>query len=279
MEWKSPNCEVFVPDHVSDDLALARTTHLCIAAHPDDIEIMAYHGIQHCFRQSEAWFTGVTLTQGAKSPRGGPYAAKTDQEMAKIRRLEQKKAAFVGEYGAQVLMGYSSDQLKSGYEDIVQDLIQILTKSKPKTIYLHSPADKHETHVAAMAVAIQALRSCLPAYRPETVVGCEVWRDLDWLEEKVALEVSQAPHLAQALIAVFDSQISGGKRYDLATLGRRAANSVYHSAYQASHADALTWAIDLMPLIDDPALNILEFTLAKVDQFKRSISNRLARWS
>jgi hypothetical protein len=57
------------------------------------------------------------------------------------------------------------------------------------------------------------------------VLGCEVWRDLDWLldSDKVALDSSAKPELAAALLKVFDSQISGGKRYDLATLGRRAA--------------------------------------------------------
>ena len=38
-------------------------------------------------------------------------------------------------------------------------------------------------------------------------------------EEKVSLDVSAYPSLAEALVGVFDSQISGGKRYDLATRG------------------------------------------------------------
>ncbi len=59
--------------------------------------------------------------------------------------------------------------------------------------------------------------------------GCEVWRDLDWLndDEKVLLDCSQHQNIARALSSVFDSQIIGGKRYDLAVEGRRAANATF----------------------------------------------------
>ena len=66
------------------DAALARTTHLCIAAHKDDIEIMAYHGIAQCFGSREQWFTGVVVTNGAGSPRTGIYGAYTDEEMHNV---------------------------------------------------------------------------------------------------------------------------------------------------------------------------------------------------
>ena len=45
----NPHADVFVPDGLPPAAALARTTHLAIAAHQDDIEIMAYHGIAECF--------------------------------------------------------------------------------------------------------------------------------------------------------------------------------------------------------------------------------------
>ena len=34
-----------VPDGVSIDDAFTRTTHLAIGAHPDDLEVMDYHGV------------------------------------------------------------------------------------------------------------------------------------------------------------------------------------------------------------------------------------------
>ena len=33
--------ETYIPDNTTEEQALARTTHLCFAAHQDDIEIMA----------------------------------------------------------------------------------------------------------------------------------------------------------------------------------------------------------------------------------------------
>src|SRR3990170_4629582 len=56
--------EVFVPDGLPVEAALARTTHLGIGAHQDDLEIMAIHGILSCFHQKDHWFTGVVVTDG-----------------------------------------------------------------------------------------------------------------------------------------------------------------------------------------------------------------------
>ena len=68
MQFHNADADIFVPDSLDPDPALARTTHLCIAAHQDDIEIMAYHGIAQCFAQKDKWFGGVVVTNGAGSP-------------------------------------------------------------------------------------------------------------------------------------------------------------------------------------------------------------------
>ena len=62
MKFHNPAAEVFVPEGAPVDAALSRTTHLGIAAHQDDLEIMAYHGILECFGQPDKHFTGVTVT-------------------------------------------------------------------------------------------------------------------------------------------------------------------------------------------------------------------------
>ena len=60
-----------------------------------------------------------------------------------------------------------------------------------------------------------------------------MWRDLDWLmdADKVVFDVSAHENLQAALLGVFDSQICGGKRYDLATMGRRRANATYFASH------------------------------------------------
>ena len=60
MNFKRQNAQLFVPDGLPDEQALQRTTHMAIAAHQDDIEIMAIDGILKCFQQptggSPAWW-------------------------------------------------------------------------------------------------------------------------------------------------------------------------------------------------------------------------------
>jgi hypothetical protein len=67
--------------------------------------------------------------------------------------------------------------------------------------------------------------------------------------------VSAYPSLAETLVSVFDSQISGGKRYDLATKGRRQANATYLDAHKTDQAKQLSLALDLTPLIENEQLD------------------------
>ena len=57
MKLKNPDADVYVPDDVTVAEALARTTHLAVGAHQDDIEFMALHGILQCFNQTDRWFS------------------------------------------------------------------------------------------------------------------------------------------------------------------------------------------------------------------------------
>src|SRR5258708_9194673 len=126
MKFHQTGADLFVPDGAPPESALARTTHLCIAAHQDDIEIMAYHGIAECFGRADRWFSGVIVTNGAGSPRTGIYGNYTDEEMQKVRALEQRKAAYVGEYACQIQLGFASAQVKNPRETVVvEDLASI----------------------------------------------------------------------------------------------------------------------------------------------------------
>jgi LmbE family N-acetylglucosaminyl deacetylase len=278
MLFHNSGTDLFVPDGASEEAALARTTHLCIAAHQDDIEIMAYHGIAECFGQKDKWFSGVVATNGAGSPRNGIYGSYTDLEMQKVRLIEQRKAAYVGDYACQVQLGYTSAQVKNASEtNLVDDLVKILRAAKPEVVYLHNPADKHDTHIGVLLRSVAALRAVRESVRPQKVYGCEVWRNLDWLsdDEKQVLPSSARPNIAAALVGVFDSQISGGKRYDLATAGRRVANATYFASHGTDQETALSFAMDLTPLVEDPGLSITQYVLAFVDNFRKDVERRL----
>jgi LmbE family N-acetylglucosaminyl deacetylase len=278
MQFHNSNTDFFVSDDTAPDAALARTTHLCIAAHQDDIEIMAYHGIAECFGSAEKWFSGVVATSGAGSPRSGIYGGYTDEEMQKVRLIEQRKAAYVGDYACQIQLGYSSAQVKNASEKaFVEDLVKILRASQPEIVYLHNPADKHDTHIGVLLRSIAALRAARDAVRPKKVYGCEVWRNLDWLsdDEKQVLPSSAKPNIAAALVGVFDSQISGGKRYDLATAGRRLANATYFASHGTDQETALSYAMDLTPLVENSKLSIGEYVVGHIDRFRADVERRL----
>lgn len=228
MNFFKPHSEIYVPDGSAAETALKRTTHMVIGAHPDDNEIMAFHAVLECFGRDDRHLAGVTVTNGAGSARDGIYAQYTDEDMQKVRRVEQKKAAVVGEYAAHVFLDYTSGEVKDGKNlKVVEDLKMVVNAARPQVIYTHNLADKHDTHVSVALRTLAALRALPKEARPQHLYGCEVWRSLDWLcdEDKVVFDLQARENLAMALVGVYDSQICGGKRYDLATAGRRRANA------------------------------------------------------
>ena len=283
MKFSHPAADVFVPDSgVAPEAALARTTHLCVAAHQDDIEIMAYHGIADCFGQRDKWFSGVIVTNGAGSSRTGIYGSYTDAQMQAVRLQEQRKAAVVGEYSIQIQLAHPSAAVKEKANTAVQsDLTAIVAAAGADVVYLHQPADKHDTHIGVLAHSLAALRQLPADRRPKRVLGCEVWRDLDWMvdTDKQVLDTGRFPNLAMALVGVFDSQITGGKRYDLATAGRRMAHATYHTSHATDQYQGITWAMDLTPLVQDPTLSIAEYTDQYIERFRRDVAARLAKFA
>lgn len=271
--------DICCPGGADPSAALARTTHLCVAAHQDDIEIMAHEGIAACYGAADRFFTGVVVTDGGGSPRTGKYADYSDERMKAVRRAEQRRAAEIGRYNLQLQLAHPSAEVKSPHSPaVVADLGLVFGAVRPRVIYLHNPADKHDTHVAVLLRCVEAIRA-LPADRmPERVLGVEVWRDLDWLvdSDKVALDAGQHAELAAPLLSAFDSQITG-KRYDLAALGRRAANATFHTSHATDRLSAITWAMDLTPLFRAPYVDVREFTNGFIDRLRTDVENRLRR--
>ena len=278
MKLTHQTADVFVPDGRPVAEALARTTHLGIGAHQDDLEFMTVHGILSCFGQPDKWYCGVTCTDGAGSSRSGVYAAYTDEQMKAVRREEQRTAAMIGRYGAMLQLDFTSGQAKARDNTaLVDDLAAILATTRPQTVYTHAPADKHDTHVGVARAVIAAIRRLPMAERPARVYGCEGWRDLDWLpdDRKVVLDVSERSNISAALSGVFDSQISGGKRYDDAVMGRRKANATFLASHAVDTATLVTFAMDLTPLVQDDSLSITAYTTSLIDSMKADVVARL----
>lgn len=274
------SADVFVPDGIAAPEALRRTTHLAIGAHQDDLEFMAAHGVVECFQNAARWFTGVVVTDGGGSARDFEYKDYSNEQMMEVRKLEQRKAAYVGEYSAMLQLGHPSSAVKdAAAPGVIADLTSILSETRPEVVYTHNLADKHDTHVA---VALRVIAACqaLPAdARPARIIGCEVWRDLDWLcdPDKVVMPVDRHENLHAALMGVFDSQIAGGKRYDLATAGRRRAHATYFESHGTDQHTSLIWGMDLTPLLSggDPA----EIVRGYIARFQAEVDGRIAKLS
>jgi len=279
MKFQLDTAQIFVPDGLPPAEALPRTTHLAVSAHQDDLEIMAIEGVLQCFQSEDKWFTGVVATNGAGSPRDDLYRDYTDDAMRLVRIREQKKAAYVGEYAAQILLDYPSAAVKSASDARpVTDLVAILERARPVVVYTHNIADKHATHVAVGLRVIEAIRRLPEGSRPTRLYGCEVWRDLGWLrdEDKVLFDCSAHENLQMALLGVFDSQICGGKRYDLATMGRRRAHATYLESHGVDRASGLTFGMDLTPLVRNPDQDVAAYVQTHIDRFAQDVRGLIA---
>ena len=277
MKLSRENAQIFVPDEAVSPFE--RVTHLGIGAHQDDLEILAYEAIEKCYSNKSKWFGGVTATNGAGSSRTGAYANYSDAEMAAERIREQNKAAYVGDYAFQAQLDFPSNILKDpSDQSCINDLVQIIEASKPEYVYMHNLADKHDTHIALATKCIAALRKS--THKPNKIYGVEVWRDLDWMndEDKEILAADKRPNLAQTLIGLFDSQITGGKRYDLAIQGRRIANATFYASHESDDTEGMSYAMDLTPLINDESINIVDYTVSYIESFKNDVTNRINKF-
>jgi LmbE family N-acetylglucosaminyl deacetylase len=172
MKFAMKGAEIFVPDGTSEEQALARTTHLAIVAHPDDIEILGAWPILECYQRRDRYFTGVVLTDGRGSPRTGAYEQTSDEEMRQLRFEEQRKAARLGEYSAQVLLDYPSRVVQDGRVPAPSmDLVAILRSARPQVVFIHNLADKHDIHVAVALRVISAIRTLPESARPRKLYG------------------------------------------------------------------------------------------------------------
>ena len=70
--------EIYIPSGISEDKAL-ETTHLAIAAHHDDIEIMAYDGILIALEKTISILQAL-LHQRCRKPKKRIYAHYTDEQ-------------------------------------------------------------------------------------------------------------------------------------------------------------------------------------------------------
>ena len=274
MKFSQTHADFFVPGGGSLESALASTTHLGIGAHADDLEIMAYPGICICRGQKNLRFAGVVATDGAGAP-----SKLSGQDLIQTRMNEQKQAAGLGGYAAVIQLAHPSSEIRgTGRKALTADLLQILKAAKPKVLYLHNPADRHETHIAVLLACLEALRQLPAGERPAEIYGCEVWGDLDWVPagKVIRLPCPAPADFGPSLLRIFRSQVDG-KRYDLAAAGRRRAQATFADAYNPDQAEEVVLALDLKPLVENPKLSLEDFVSALTGEFQKQTLDRIRR--
>ena len=273
MKFSRPLADAYAP---GGDLgsALSTTTHLGIGAHADDLEIMAFPGICACRGHKNLRFSGVVATDGAGAP-----SKLSGTELVQTRMAEQRQAADLGGYAAVIQLAHPSPEIRgSGRKALTTDLLQLLQAAQPEVLYLHNPADRHETHLAVLLASLEALRQLPASDRPKEIYGCEVWGDLDWVPaDKITRLPCPAPaDFGPSLLRFFRSQVDG-KRYDLAAAGRRRAQATFADAYKADQVEEVVLALDLQPLVENPNLTVADFVSRLTGEFQKQTLDRIRR--
>jgi hypothetical protein len=93
--------------------------------------------------------------------------------------------------------------------------------------------------------------------------------------DRVQFDVEGHENLEMALLGLFDSQDIGGKRYDLATLGRRRAHATYAASHETDVTDSMIFAMDLTPLIEDDSLDPRDLVQEHIDRFAAEVRENM----
>ncbi len=221
---------------------------MCIGAHKDDVEIMAFDGI---IKGLDGGFVAVVLTSGSTCPKGEMLKDLSPKEISALRTNEQLEASKIGKYAGLYLIEKESPELQNYDEQLVHSLCEILQANRGMdTVYIHSPFDRHKTHRRAFDVAIDAFRMLDKADLPRKVYACEVWGSLDWYNGKYRTEFVLDGHeqLAYDLMSCFKSQ-NQAKRYDLAVGARRQANATFGDGHALDMAKSVALALDVTDLV------------------------------
>jgi LmbE family N-acetylglucosaminyl deacetylase len=245
----------YSPQGLSPTEAKSRVRVLAVGAHPDDLEFMCLEPIARC--RTKKNFGGLIVTSGSGSLRAPEHANLSASEFAEIRWEEQKKAARLGDYAFVDSLNVESGTLRevSGLARLADTLENYLADLNLESLYMHQPFDRHASHVRVCFALLEALRRLPKSKRPKQILGCEVWRNLDWSPKssKQLRPLTRADLELQVLLAeVFVSQANPktAKNYVEALVGRKTANAVFQEGLTQDSGVAVEVFVDLAPWVD-----------------------------
>jgi len=221
------------------------------------------------------------VTNGAGSLRSGQYTSASDEEMIAVRKQEQSVVAAIGRYAAVIQMACESSQLQGQIDESVVAMLQnILEQTRPHTVYLHSPVDRHATHIGVCMHAIEALRKLDVEDLPTRIWGVEVWRSMDWVDagQRILLDVSAGQELQSRLLGQYQSQLVNGKRYDVALAGRNRANATLASEDTIDTIENACFALDLNLLVGKNPVPVSEYVGDLLSRFSNDLKAKLSHY-
>jgi LmbE family N-acetylglucosaminyl deacetylase len=118
---------------------------LAIGAHPDDIEFGCGGTLLKYIRNGHNVYL-LVMTEGHK---GG---------QAKLRRLEQKRAAAILKPQEVIWGAYRDTELSPKMNEMVQDIEAILERVQPHFTFVNYDEDTHQDHRALAKAAVSATR-------------------------------------------------------------------------------------------------------------------------
>lgn len=259
---------IYIPDNKKLETALKRVKHWAIVAHQDDAEIIS----GHLLYKKRKDFGVIVLTNGAGSLRSKKTKRLSESKIIEIRNKEQEKAALLGGYSIVIQMNLPSGIVKGKRSRRVAlgELKSYLLGSKAESIVTHSPFDRHETHRSVVGVLIDLFSSIEMRRYPRSILGVEVWGNLDWLpeDEKIYLPIKN-PKFVCKLLSSYRSQNETGKLFHLGTVARMAANATFSESIEGSEGGHFLLAHDLVPFISGNVGQEI------IKQFQLDMVNRL----
>ena len=268
--------KVYVPSKQPLKEVYAKSKHLAIVAHADDIEMLALRPIT----QRSQGFFGIVMGDNKGRPLKPEYKKVSLSKVQNIRESEQEKVARLAKYRGVAFLRLKSKDIKNvrKKEQVVKAIYELIKDMPLKEVYTHSLFDNHPTHVAVAEITIAALKKLPLANRPKAVYGMEVWGSLEWLPDryKVAFDVSGSVAFIKKLLSFYKSQSYKGHRYDEALLARLKANAMFGKTHNFSTKKALVYGLDLLALLKKGSPSCKKYIEGIIEEFLKEKKNNLS---
>jgi LmbE family N-acetylglucosaminyl deacetylase len=274
--------DYFSPKSLDLVSALGQSRIVGIGAHSDDLDFMCLSAIEKGrTADGQSTFFGMILSNGSGSKRGKAFESFSDSDFIELRRREQRESAGISGFTGVLQFSYPSAQVKrKSFAKLQTEVAALLAAAPVEAVFTHSPFDRHDTHRAVCFHVLSAIQSLPRARRPKKVIGCEVWRSLDWLPEKYRkiFPICTTEPQMRRLFSVYQSQILGAKNYVDAVIGRKRSHATFSESHERDAADFCEIGVDLSPVaLGKRSLN--QFCDEVLQEFQKEIRQELKGYS